>query len=591
MNILKAGFEILTPISEGGIEELKHIEKIARVCYKSEEKITEDGESAKKFVKMLLNRGHEAMIEHSSLSVKFIVDRGCCYDKETRVLTKQGWKYFYELTENDSLLTLDDDNNTCYLKPTKIIKEYYAGELDYWHSTQIDLAVTPNHNMWLYDYHKRSADTRIWKFIESQDANNRRYMFNKSANPTNNEGYSIYTVEGCDINRGTHVQHYDSLDFNADLFFELLGLWVTDGCVSFGKNGSGNRLCITQVKPKIRDRIQFLLDELNIEYTANDKEFRLKCPQLFAWIVRNFINGTDARKTYYLKLPRWMFETMSRDNFFSFLKGIIEGNGSRHTKGPGFQIYTGSKNFAEDLVEMSLFMGLCANIRTDKPRTRLFPNGNEILCKEQYVVSIVITGEHLFSINNSVLNKTGKTKYKYSDYVYCVELPKYHRLYVMRNGKSCWCGNSHELVRHRIASFAQESTRYVNYSLDKFGNEINVIDATYGALLDNKMKNMSKSELYAVIEEWTHAMEDAEKHYMKMIELGATPQIARSVLPNSTKTEITVTANYREWRAFFGLRTASTAHPQCREVTIPLLNELKTLIPIIFDDILVDEDK
>ena len=66
MNILKAGFEILTPISEGGIEELKHIEKIGRVCYKSEGKITEDGESAKKFVKMLITRGHEAMIDLAS---------------------------------------------------------------------------------------------------------------------------------------------------------------------------------------------------------------------------------------------------------------------------------------------------------------------------------------------------------------------------------------------------------------------------------------------------------------------------------------------------------------------------------------------
>ena len=76
MNILRAGFEILTPISEGGIDELKHIEKIGRVCYKSEGKITKDGESAKKFVKMLIDRGHEAMIEHSSLSVRFTVDRG-----------------------------------------------------------------------------------------------------------------------------------------------------------------------------------------------------------------------------------------------------------------------------------------------------------------------------------------------------------------------------------------------------------------------------------------------------------------------------------------------------------------------------------
>lgn len=146
-------------------------------------------------------------------------------------------------------------------------------------------------------------------------------------------------------------------------------------------------------------------------------------------------------------------------------------------------------------------------------------------------------------------------------------------------------GVSHELVRHRIASFAQESTRYVNYSLEKFGNEINVIDIHDGINLDNKMKNMDSDTILAIMNEWCLAMEDAEKHYMKMIELGATPQIARSVLPNSTKTEITISANYREWRNFFKLRVPNTAHPQMREVTIPLLKELKRRLPIIFDDI------
>ena len=146
-------------------------------------------------------------------------------------------------------------------------------------------------------------------------------------------------------------------------------------------------------------------------------------------------------------------------------------------------------------------------------------------------------------------------------------------------------GVSHELVRHRIASFAQESTRYVNYSLDKFGNEINVINIRDGIDLDNKMKNMDSSIIDTILREWFSAMKDAEKHYMKMIELGATPQIARSVLPNSTKTEITITTNYREWRNFFKLRVPATAHPQMREVTIPLLKELKNRLPIIFDDI------
>ena len=146
-------------------------------------------------------------------------------------------------------------------------------------------------------------------------------------------------------------------------------------------------------------------------------------------------------------------------------------------------------------------------------------------------------------------------------------------------------GISHELVRHRIASFAQESTRYCNYAKDKFGSECNFIDITPGIKLDNKMKSMETSEIALVLEEWEKAMEDAERHYMKMLELSATPQIARSVLPNSTKTEITVSANYREWRNFFKLRIPKTAHPQMREVTIPLLKELKEKIPVIFDDI------
>ena len=134
-------------------------------------------------------------------------------------------------------------------------------------------------------------------------------------------------------------------------------------------------------------------------------------------------------------------------------------------------------------------------------------------------------------------------------------------------------GVSHEMVRHRIASFAQESTRYVNYSKDKYGSEINVIDLAPGIALDRRMQDMPAETI------------EAEKHYMKMIELGATAQIARSVLPNSTKTNITITANYREWRNYFRLRTASDAHPQIREVSVALLNELKERIPVIFDDI------
>lgn len=138
-------------------------------------------------------------------------------------------------------------------------------------------------------------------------------------------------------------------------------------------------------------------------------------------------------------------------------------------------------------------------------------------------------------------------------------------------------GVSHELVRHRIASFAQESTRYCNYSKDKFGKEITVIRPCF--FEEGSDKDVA----------WTDAMASAEHIYFELLDLGATPQEARSVLPSSTKTEITITANYREWRNFFKLRTAKAAHPQMREVTIPLLKELKEKLPIIFDDIEVEE--
>ena len=150
---------------------------------------------------------------------------------------------------------------------------------------------------------------------------------------------------------------------------------------------------------------------------------------------------------------------------------------------------------------------------------------------------------------------------------------------------TCDRGVTHEVVRHRVASFAQESTRYVNYSRDKFGNEIGYIDIAGGIALDTKMKDLPVETIDAIISEWHQACIDAEKHYMKMLELGATPQIARSVLNNSTKSDINVTMNLREWRHFFELRCDAPAHPQMRELVIPLLKEMSEVIPIVFDDL------
>lgn len=137
----------------------------------------------------------------------------------------------------------------------------------------------------------------------------------------------------------------------------------------------------------------------------------------------------------------------------------------------------------------------------------------------------------------------------------------------------CDRGVTHEIVRHRLASYSQESTRYCNYAKDKFGNELTLIRPSFWK---------DDPEKYAL---WESAMKTIEETYNRLIESGAKPEEARSVLPNSLKTEIFVTMNLREWRHFFRLRTARSAHPQIREIAIPLLKKMQTLIPVIFDDI------
>jgi thymidylate synthase (FAD) len=137
----------------------------------------------------------------------------------------------------------------------------------------------------------------------------------------------------------------------------------------------------------------------------------------------------------------------------------------------------------------------------------------------------------------------------------------------------CDRGVSHEIVRHRIASYSQESTRYCNYAENKFGKELTLIRPFFWN---------DDPEKFAI---WKETMQTIENNYNLLVLSGAKSEEARSILPNSLKTEIVVTMNLREWRHFFLLRTSPMAHPQMREIAVPLLGRFKELIPIIFDDL------
>lgn len=183
------------------------------------------------------------------------------------------------------------------------------------------------------------------------------------------------------------------------------------------------------------------------------------------------------------------------------------------------------------------------------------------------------------------IERVARTCYKSEDRITDESAPKMIKSLVARNHLAmlehavisvkfiCDRGVSHEIVRHRIASFAQESTRYCNYGSGKHGNEITVI------------KPWFFEEGTPEYDAWCRACEYAEYQYMELLSMGRTPQEARSVLPNSLKTEIVVTMNPREWIHFFNLRAVGTTgapHPQMEEIASALLKTFADALPEVY---------
>jgi thymidylate synthase (FAD) len=213
------------------------------------------------------------------------------------------------------------------------------------------------------------------------------------------------------------------------------------------------------------------------------------------------------------------------------------------------------------------------------PSTRLYVNGQPLAWK--YGIDML-----------KAIERIGRTCYKSEDKITDDSYETFVRNLIKRGHLSviehcsvtadiiCDRGITHEIVRHRIGSYSQESTRYCNYSADKYGNEITVIDpGTAFGWSDDTPEGAAKRT------NWEYACRTAGVQYLEMLKNGASPQEARSVLPNSLKTEIWVTYNLREWRHFFQLRCAPSAHPQMQEVARLLLAEMTAYVPIIFDDI------
>jgi len=183
------------------------------------------------------------------------------------------------------------------------------------------------------------------------------------------------------------------------------------------------------------------------------------------------------------------------------------------------------------------------------------------------------------------LERAGRTCYKSEGRITASSAPRFISMLLRHGHESvlehekvtlrviCDRGVTHEIVRHRIGSYSQESTRYCNYAGEQFGREITCIRPGFWPEGDPRL------------ELWRSSMREAESAYFALLDAGAKPEEARSVLPNSLKSEIVVTYNLREWRHFLRLRLAPAAHPQIREVATEIMRILRDNIPVVFDEI------
>lgn len=221
-----------------------------------------------------------------------------------------------------------------------------------------------------------------------------------------------------------------------------------------------------------------------------------------------------------------------------------------------------------------------------------------LLTNGRYDMILVKPSHKILAVSENplpLIELAGRTCYKSEDRITDDSATKFVKMVTKRGHHSviehafatvkiiCDRGVTHEIVRHRLASYSQESTRYCNYR----GGVTFVIPPWCNSLQEKEYgwRDFSGKEIDTASLIWAFSMMDAESKYINLLNEGWSPQQARSVLPNSTKTEIVITANVREWRHIFKLRCNKASHPQMNEVMIPLHKEMKKLIPVIFDDI------
>jgi len=548
-----------------------------------------------------LELGEFGVVEPETDAEKWITlyiygSRGFCYDSETEVLTEDGWIRWPEIDGSEKFATLNMETEELeYQEASAVVHEPYHGEMVRVSSQCVDLFVTPNHRMVVRKHDTRAArrGEEPLSILKAEDLGGRRVKFKRSADWVGEtpETFTIpnVVVEASVANQtgacGTRTVVCNGKDVNALPFARMIGWWLAEGSLDHTP-GSGYSTVISQSEnsPHWQDIIE-CVEGAGFTYSINRSS---TCPQMR-------VNGGKALYDYLSPFSGVVTKAVPDDikkwgpaYQRELIQGYLNGDGSKSSSNHAGEGHTVSKQLADDLQEAALKAGWSASIRiSDRTgQSGGTVNGREII--HRHPVYVVGFGRKRGL--EPLINHGGKrhvTRERYSGMIHCVTVPN-GTLYVRRNGKPCWSGNSHELVRHGDwTGMSQRSTRYCNEGTSDWAlhpliqQYLQEAPATESMVAEEGLKAFigDARDLYKVwvkrLMPFIKAKIDPEDPYAKTTARKQARGAARGLLGNALGTELVFSASVMQWRHIFRMRAAAAADGEIRVAACDALTACK----------------
>ena len=360
-----------------------------------------------------------------------------CYDEETEVLTASGWKHFRDVTVRDNVATLDPDTGVFdYLRPELVHAYRHSGRMYRLRNSCLDILVTDNHRLFV----QRRGSSRF-EFVEARDAVGCRLSYKKDGTWVGHE-LSTFTFPAYTIGHRWGLVTKPETTIGMDAFLAVLGMFLSEGsCYSPRRAGSlcGAGISIAQKKPDNVEVCRAALDAYGIRYSyRKDHEFRLAGRHWYNY----FSQFGYAWEKY---IPDFVFGLSARQQRILF-SWMMWGDG-HYRHGMPKTYTTTSRRLADDLQRLCLHIGIAARISPKQPAGHANGKiGDRPIVTKHDSYTVTIINRKLTPTVNHGHEKTQHVQEEgfvdYDGYVYCCTMPKWHAIYVRRNGHAYWCGNS-----------------------------------------------------------------------------------------------------------------------------------------------------